>query len=98
MESSDDNEAIKTPVSESIENSQVDSESGSEEVEDDESEDDGSKEWDEYCYVCNDGGNVLCCGGCTRVAHASCVGLKIAPKGDWHCKDCAAKLAQKKQV
>ena len=51
------------------------------------------KEWDEYCYVCDDGGNVLCCEGCTRVAHVSCVGLRTKPKADWYCRDCVAKQA-----
>lgn len=64
-------------------------ESGSEEQ--DEGSD--SKEWDEYCYVCNDGGNVLCCEGCTQVAHVSCVGLRAKPKGEWLCKDCVVKEA-----
>lgn len=69
-----------------------------EEVDEDDESDDDSKEWDEYCYLCNDGGNMLCCESCTKVAHASCVNLKNAPKGAWHCKDCTAKLVQKKQA
>jgi len=97
MESSnDDEESEQSQESGSAEGSQAASESGSEEAEEDEDED--SKEWDEYCYVCNDGGNMLCCESCTKVAHAACVNLKIAPKGAWHCEDCAAKLAQKKQA
>ena len=84
--------------------SQAESGSGSEEVEsgdeDDDDDGDDSKEWEEYCYICNDGGNMLCCEekACTQVAHAACAGLKTAPKGEWRCRDCAAKLAQKKQA
>ena len=54
--------------------------------------------WEEYCYVCQDGGNVMCCEGCPQVAHYKCVGFKFSPKGEWWCKDCTAKkaAAQKK--
>jgi hypothetical protein len=48
-------------------------------------EEDTSREWDEYCFVCNDGGNVICCDGCTNVAHLSCLKMKSEPTGDWHC-------------
>ena len=51
------------------------------------------REWEEYCYVCQDGGNVMCCDGCTQVAHFDCLDLKKEPKGDWFCKDCAQKKA-----
>ena len=101
----DEDESEKDEESESVEeesqkaDASEESGSGSEEEVDEEDESgDDSKEWDEYCYVCNDGGNMLCCEGCTKVAHASCASLKIAPKGAWHCKDCAAKLVQKKQA
>ena len=100
----DDDESEQDEGSESVEedsqkaSASDESGSGSEEVDEEDESDDDSKEWDEYCYVCNDGGNMLCCEGCTKVAHASCVNLKIAPKGAWHCKDCAAKMAQKKQA
>ena len=50
-------------------------------------------EWDEYCYVCQDGGNVMCCETCPQVAHYQCLGLRQAPKGEWYCKDCIAKKA-----
>lgn len=51
-----------------------------------------SREWDEYCFVCQDGGNVICCDGCTNVAHLSCLKMKAHPTGEWHCKDCLTKL------
>ena len=42
----------------------------------------------------------MCCESCPKVAHYKCVGLKVAPRGDWWCKDCTAKraAAQKKQT
>ena len=61
---------------------------------------DSQQSWEEYCYECQDGGNVMCCESCPKVAHYKCIGLKVAPKGDWWCKDCQAKraAAQKKQT
>jgi hypothetical protein len=32
------------------------------------------------CYVCHDGGDLLCCDGCPRVGHVSCVGLSDVPE------------------
>lgn len=60
-------------------------------------EDDKSMEWDEYCYVCQDGGNVMCCDGCPQVAHKQCVNLKSLPKGKWFCADCLEKQNAKQQ-
>jgi len=70
----------------------------SEESESEESsEEDGTeRSWDEYCFVCNDGGNVLCCESCTQVAHVQCLKLRSAPTGDWHCPDCLKKQTQKR--
>ena len=35
----------------------------------------------------------MCCEDCPKVAHYKCIGLKVAPKGEWWCKDCTAKKA-----
>jgi hypothetical protein len=35
---------------------------------------------------------LLCCEGCSHVAHRSCIGLKKEPEGDWHCEDCLVKM------
>ena len=94
----DDDESEQEEGSESAEEDSQEASGTDSEVDEDDESDEDSKEWDEYCYECNDGGNMLCCEGCTKVAHASCVNLKTAPKGAWHCKDCTAKLAQKKQA
>lgn len=67
------------------------SESQGEESEDEQT----SREWDEYCFVCNDGGNVICCDGCTNVAHLNCLKMKSEPTGDWHCQQCLTKIQQK---
>ena len=44
------------------------------------------------CYVCNLGGNLLCCDKCTFVFHLQCVRpkLKEVPPGDWSCAFCVA--------
>ena len=39
----------------------------------------------------------MCCEDCPQVAHYGCIGLKRAPQGDWWCKDCEAKKANKKK-
>ena len=45
---------------------------------------------DSYCWVCHDGGDVLCCDRCPRVFHVQCSGLPKAPEGDeeWFCPVC----------
>ncbi len=45
---------------------------------------------DSYCWVCHDGGDVLCCDKCPRVFHIQCSGLPKAPEGDeeWFCPVC----------
>lgn len=61
----------------------------------DEEAEETSREWDEYCFICNDGGNVICCDGCTNVAHLACLKMKSEPTGEWHCRECLTKLQQK---
>lgn len=95
MESEENNEE---EVEESKGEVEEANESEEEETPEAEEEDD-REEWDEYCNVCQDGGNVMCCENCPQVAHYGCIGLKRAPLGDWWCKDCSVKkaaVAQKK--
>lgn len=45
-------------------------------------------EWEDYCHECSIGGDaLLMCeyGGCTKVYHHACVGLKKGPPGSWIC-------------
>ena len=53
--------------------------------------DEEEKNWDEYCYECEDGGNVMMCEECPKVAHYQCLGLSAPPKDDWWCNDCVPK-------
>ncbi|KAA8493801.1 Chromodomain-helicase-DNA-binding protein 4 [Porphyridium purpureum] len=45
---------------------------------------------DSCCYMCNEGGRLLCCNGCSHVVHLGCVQppLPATPRGDWYCSDC----------
>ena len=74
------------------------SEEDEQEEEEEELEEDqeNEKEWDDSCFVCDKGGNVLCCETCTHVAHINCLGMKKPPQGDWHCEDCLVKQSQKR--
>lgn len=58
-----------------------------EDVEMEDGEDEESREWDDECYICNKGGEVMCCETCCHVSHFQCLGLKKMPD-DWYCEDC----------
>lgn len=45
-------------------------------------------EWEEDCYICGEGGEVLCCDGCAHVFHHACVGLRRIPRGKIFCHEC----------
>jgi PHD-finger len=44
----------------------------------------------DYCYICDDGGQLIICDGCHRAVHPRCLSppLKSVPKGDWFCPRC----------
>lgn len=44
----------------------------------------------DYCYICDDGGELIICDGCHRAVHPLCLTppLKSVPKGDWFCPRC----------
>jgi hypothetical protein len=46
------------------------------------------EEWDDYCYISGEGGNLVCCESCPRTALPASLGLKRAPKGDFFCAYC----------
>lgn len=53
----------------------------------------------DLCFVCNAGGELIECFaekdgreiGCSKGAHASCIGRRAVPEGDWICTACANK-------
>lgn len=60
-----------------------------------ESGDENSKDaHDESCYVCDAGGELLCCDTCSLVFHLHCLSPKLAtiPKGKWSCPYCIANV------
>ena len=49
------------------------------------------EEWkSDWCHVCDDGGDLLMCDGCTRAYHPGCLNppLKRIPEGEWFCPRC----------
>ncbi|RLN52768.1 hypothetical protein BBJ28_00012012 [Nothophytophthora sp. Chile5] len=48
----------------------------------------------EHCELCSTGGKLLCCDGCARAYHFSCVQPPITdvPEDDWFCPRCRDKM------
>ncbi|KAG5886139.1 hypothetical protein JTB14_011385 [Gonioctena quinquepunctata] len=47
-------------------------------------------EHQEFCRVCKDGGELLCCDSCTSAYHTHCLNPPLVeiPDGDWKCPRC----------
>jgi len=47
----------------------------------------------EFCRVCKDGGELLCCDLCPSAYHTHCLNppVKGVPDGEWHCPRCSCK-------
>ncbi|KAL4163683.1 hypothetical protein KRP22_005111 [Phytophthora ramorum] len=45
-------------------------------------------EWEEDCYICREGGELVCCDGCPHVFHYPCIGLRRIPRGKIFCHEC----------
>lgn len=65
-----------------------------EEEYEEEGEEEGEKEEEddhmEYCRVCKDGGELLCCDACISSYHIHCLNppLPDIPNGEWLCPRC----------
>lgn len=53
-------------------------------------EQDDDDEHNEFCRVCKDGGELLCCDSCVSAYHTFCLNppLQEVPDGDWRCPRC----------
>lgn len=56
-------------------------------------QDQDDDEHQEFCRVCKDGGELLCCDSCPSAYHTFCLNppLTEIPDGDWKCPRCSAK-------
>ncbi|XP_077381992.1 chromodomain-helicase-DNA-binding protein 4 isoform X2 [Festucalex cinctus] len=79
-------EGIQWEAREDLSDAEVDDE--------DDRQDDGAEEEDdhhiEYCRVCKDGGELLCCDTCPSSYHIHCLNppLPEIPNGEWICPRC----------
>lgn len=48
----------------------------------------------DYCKICDDGGELICCDSCGDVYHANCLNppLLVIPQGRWYCPKCKSSL------
>lgn len=53
-------------------------------------QEDSDGEHADYCHICQDGGELLCCDKCPKAYHLQCLypPLKKIPDGTWHCPRC----------
>ncbi|XP_059398131.1 histone-lysine N-methyltransferase, H3 lysine-36 specific-like [Carassius carassius] len=42
-----------------------------------------------WCFVCSEGGSLLCCESCPAALHQECLNIDM-PEGSWYCNDCRA--------
>lgn len=53
-------------------------------------EEESEEEHGEYCKVCKDGGELLCCDYCPGTYHMKCLKPELIglPEGEWICPHC----------
>ena len=54
----------------------------------------------EYCRVCRDGGDLLCCDRCPSSYHMHCLipPMTIIPQDDWFCPRCTVSISRRKKM
>ncbi|XP_077412465.1 autoimmune regulator [Vanacampus margaritifer] len=55
---------------------------------------------DDECATCKDGGELICCDGCPRAFHLTCLDPPLAsiPSGSWRCKDCSGRRGKEQKA
>ena len=68
----------------------VESNKAASDGEEEEEEEDSEGEHADYCHICKDGGELLCCDTCPLAYHLGCLKppIKEIPDGDWRCPRC----------
>lgn len=51
-----------------------------------------SRDNDDLCAECGDGGDLVLCDACPAAYHTECLGLASIPEGDWFCPLCEDKV------
>ena len=51
---------------------------------------DSEGEHADFCYMCKDGGELLCCDICPLAYHLGCLipPMEVIPDGEWSCPRC----------
>lgn len=57
-----------------------------------------SKDNDDLCIICADGGKLVLCDGCPRAFHKECASLSSIPRGKWYCTYCQNMFQREKFV
>lgn len=52
------------------------------------SENEQSSQHEDTCYICGEGGLLICCETCEHASHTECAGLKEVPEDEWYCHIC----------
>ncbi|KAM0051499.1 putative histone acetyltransferase chromatin regulator PHD family [Helianthus debilis subsp. tardiflorus] len=54
---------------------------------------------DDFCSVCNDGGELVLCDSCTSSFHSNCIGLSQIPDSAyWFCPSCCCRICHEGQI
>ncbi|XP_041697288.2 autoimmune regulator [Coregonus clupeaformis] len=55
---------------------------------------------DDECAVCKDGGELICCDGCPRAYHLTCLDppLTTIPSGTWRCQSCRCNKVRRERI
>ncbi|XP_071533691.1 bromodomain adjacent to zinc finger domain protein 1A isoform X2 [Panulirus ornatus] len=64
-----------------------------EELDEDSEEEESDIINDNWCYVCEKPGSLVCCSTCPLAFHQECAELRKVPRGSWSCQQCQGKYS-----